>query len=1261
MKPNIAKKYFNKNIREDQFEIRTAHGKSLEKHSVVIPSFKIFNNSEKLKFHLFDFHGHFDCLIGVDILNKLEFCVDFKSKTLRNENVSIKLHLQETSMNMNKIEIFPECEQVIQLDVKNLKNGKALIRKRTFGPCFINEGIVNVQDGKTVCTVINPTEQQLTLTTTPIVVEEISQYEISPSPNLNNINTEQKFSSKFDFSMIRTEHMNEEEKEKLKDLLEEFNEIFHVDGNPLTSSTEVKHKIHTFDEVPIYTKPYRYPEILRDEIRKQIASMLDQNIIQKSHSPWSSPLWIVPKKKDASGRKKWRIVIDYSKLNDKTISDKYPIPNITDLLDKLGRAQYFTTLDLASGYLQIKMDEDSIAKTAFTVDSGHYEYLRMPMGLKNSPSTFQRVMDDILRGLVNECCLVYLDDIIIFGPSLQQHLINLKKVFTRIRDCNFKIQLDKSEFLRKEVEYLGHVVTRDGVKPNPNKIEAIRVYPIPKTVKQIKGFLGLLGYYRRFIRDFAKITKPMTKCLKKNAKIDINNVEYKECFERCKKILLEEPILQFPDFSKTFNLTTDASNVALGAVLSQGTIGQDKPIAYASRTLNDHERNYSTIEKELLAIVWATKYFRPYLYGRKFKIITDHRPLQWIFSIKEPSSKLVRWRLQLEEYNYEIVYKKGSLNTNADALSRVELYANELSEIQKFIKKTKEQMERERRDDLENASMVGQPDQDQSPEDISDLDAFINEKYEELISDPNVGPFVCAEENQDLASYYHNFAQEIFEEEDQVPEIEESTHDTHATEQPPEDETEINTVHSSSENPIIGIPISDTPLNVAKNQIIFKLVEIPPKAVKTIILHKNKHRLIIEVPKIKTEEYLTDIVKKYIAPAVKYNVLFETPELYEILSRTLQRNFRGSTLNIVKSNKILEDITNERKKTELIREQHEGLTNHRGIKETYNQMKEKFYWPDMAGSIQMYINECEVCQTTKYDRKPLKPFLNKTPTAVKPFEIVHLDTITLENTKFLTVVDSFSKFAQAYALPSAQAIDIADKLLDAFSHHGLPTLIITDNGREFKNVVVQELLSFHKIDIHFNSSQHPESNGIIERFHSTLVEHIRVFNNRDEFKSEPISTKVKYAILAYNHSIHSVTKLRPIQVITGHFDSKEPIIAEIEQKLASNYINSHKDKMKMLYKQIREDIESQKEKVITERNKSREPLPQIPEKVYVVNRQKQSKTKNKYKQEKIVELNKDLKTAKIEKSHPNTSEVIHLSNVKRPKCVAGPSKEPPSA
>lgn len=467
-----------------------------------------------------------------------------------------------------------------------------------------------------------------------------------------------------------------EEKRSIIKLCRRFDDIFLKEGQNLSFTNQIKHPIKTRDDIPIYTKSYRYPEVHKQEVQMQISKMINDEIIRPSFSPWSSPISIVPKKLDSSGKQKWRLVVDYRKLNQKTIDDRYPLPNITDILDKLGKSLYFSILDLASGFHQIEVKPEDIPKTAFTVENGHYEFVRMPFGLKNAPSTFQRVMDNVLRELIGKVCLVFMDDIIIFSTSLQEHTENLAAVFQKLRDANLKIQLDKSEFLRKEIAFLGHIVTPQGVKPNPDMIAAIKNFPIPKTQKQIKSFLELLGYYRKFIKDFAKLTKPFTECLRKDNKIRFDS-RYIDCFEKCKNILCNEPILQYPDFSKEFVLTTDASNVAIGAILSQGSIGSDRPICYASRTLNKSEQNYSTIEKELLAIVWATKYFRPYLFGRKFKIITDHKPLTWLFSLKEPNSKLIRWRLNLEEFDYTIIYKKGKENANADALSRVEINISE--------------------------------------------------------------------------------------------------------------------------------------------------------------------------------------------------------------------------------------------------------------------------------------------------------------------------------------------------------------------------------------------------------------------------------------------------------------------------------------------------------------------------------------------------------------------------------------------------------
>ncbi|KAL6417636.1 hypothetical protein ACFW04_012606 [Cataglyphis niger] len=468
---------------------------------------------------------------------------------------------------------------------------------------------------------------------------------------------------------LRLNHLNKEESDHVSRLIDKQQDLFHLPGSKLGFTSVIKHKIVTSDEQPINTKQYRFPPIHKEEIDKQIKELLDNDVIKPSESPYNSPLWIVPKKADFKGNKRWRMVIDYRALNEKTIGDAYPLPNITEILDQLGSAKYFSVFDLASGFHQIPMHESHAGKTAFSTPHGHYEFNRMPFGLKNAPATFQRLMDQVLSGLQGSELFVYLDDIVLYASSLREHEIKFDKLAERLRQANLKLQPDKCEFLRKEVGYLGHIISDQGVKPDPAKIRAVKEFPTPRNAKNIKQFLGLAGYYRRFIPNFSKTARPLTNLLKKEEPFDWTD-EQESAFVQLREALCTEPILQYPDFTKPFVVTTDASGYAIGGILSQGSIDKDLPIAYTSRLLNTAEKNYSTIEKELLAIVYCVNYFRPYLYGRRFELVTDHKPLVWLHSVKDPTSRLVRWRLKLAEYEYEVKYKAGRTNVNADALSR---------------------------------------------------------------------------------------------------------------------------------------------------------------------------------------------------------------------------------------------------------------------------------------------------------------------------------------------------------------------------------------------------------------------------------------------------------------------------------------------------------------------------------------------------------------------------------------------------------------
>lgn len=1194
--PLVAEHFFPDHFQPEPFTVRTAHGSSRGDFTTMVPCGELFKTRNlKIKFNVFQFHSKFDMLLGLDALKKIKASINLERNTLETPNVEIPLsYLGTDSADLNLIDA--RMVQSIKLRVSNIENGEAIFPYLKIGNVEIPESLIKIKNFETYVRVLNPQETPAKFCQiSPVPVEEIGDLPtLGQFENFNHYLDEQ-FDREFDISKIRLDHMNEEEKVAITGLVQKYSDIFHTGNEPLTCSPKVSHHIRTTSEVPIYSRNYRFPEIYRNEVERQVEEMLEQGIVRHSESPWNAPIWIVPKKSDASGVQKFRMVIDYRGLNEVTIEDKYPLPQISDLLDRLGKCSYFSVIDLKSGFHQISMNEDSIAKTAFSTPTRHLEFLRLPFGLKNSPSTFQRMMDNVLRGIANEYACVYLDDIIIFSKSLAEHIQRLEEVFKRLRKANLKIQLDKTEFLRKEIAYLGHVVTAEGVKPNPDKIQAILKYPIPSTVREIKSFLGLLSYYRKFIKNFAKITKPMTMCLKKDAKINTSDPEYKQCFEICRQLLTNDPILQYPDFTKTFNLTTDASNVAIGAVLSQNTNGADLPVAYASRTLNDSERKLSTIEKELLAVVWGVQYFRPYLFGRKFRIFTDHRPLHWLQSIKEPSSKLFKWKTQLAAYDFEIMYKKGSLNTNADALSRIEL--------------------------LNNSDDITEPTSVEIDQAMDDILATLTPNTRKLLDEVNPDE-TCP---VDLDSLGVNL--------DSEDEIE-----------------SLGTVHSNAiGHALVAIPIKDEPINTCAHQIIVNLTKLPVEnPVKVEKLFETKSRITIHLSQSNLEEETVKFVKEYILPKIKYGIYF-SEDIYEQFVGILTKYFTFSEIIMTRFTKKLPDILDENKQINIIKNYHNGLTNHRGIDETHWTLKRSYYWPNMRQSIQKFINNCEVCVRTKYDRNPIKVKYNVTPTASRPLETLHMDTMTMEKTKFLTIIDPFSKFAQAYPLKSSNAIDIVDTLLKHFSLFGIPTNITTDNGPEFQNSMVREFMILHKINLHFTSSQHPESNSPIERFHSTIIEHIRILNEKEETKQDDVRKKVKYALLAYNNSIHSASGLTPFSLLYGHIDQKTLFDMNMEKTLATNYLTTHKDKMKVLYAQTHEKLSQKKERAIEKLNEDREELPEIPAEVYIRTVQKQSKTKPKYNKEIIKELDTELKTAKIVPRHHNTQEKIHISNIKRPK------------
>ena len=454
------------------------------------------------------------------------------------------------------------------------------------------------------------------------------------------------------------------QKNQVKEFLIQHAILFANDDKELGKTGVVKHKIRTGDRVPIKQPLRRIPVSIREEVDKHIDDMLERDVIEPSVSPWAAGV-VLAKTKDGTTR----FCVDYRKLNDATIKDAYPLPRIDESLDHLSGAQWFSTLDLCSGYWQVELEPEDKAKTAFVTKRGLFQFNVMPFGLCNAPATFERLMETVLSGLQWDICLIYLDDIIVIAKTFEEMLKNLQQVFGRLSSAGLKLKAKKCHLLSEKVDFLGHVVSSGGIAIDPKKTDTMKNWEEPSNASGIRSFLGHCSYYRRYIKDFAAIAKSLNKLTEKSKNF-IWTDECQQAFNSLKS-KIHSPILAYPNFKEPFVLDTDASNDdATGAVLSQIIDGKERVVAYASRILSKSQRKYCVTRKELLAVIYFVKYFRYYLYGKKFTIRTDHSSLKWLLNFKNPEGQLARWTEVLNTYDMVIEHRPGSQHKNADALSR---------------------------------------------------------------------------------------------------------------------------------------------------------------------------------------------------------------------------------------------------------------------------------------------------------------------------------------------------------------------------------------------------------------------------------------------------------------------------------------------------------------------------------------------------------------------------------------------------------------
>lgn len=950
-------------------------------------------------------------------------------------------------------------------------------------------------------------------------------------------------------AIINWQHVNmgpdlsDLEKLQLFELLAQYNKIAAVNPKSPEVTTEVTHSIDTGDARPIKTHPHRMSQAQHDIIQKEVEAMLKGGIIELAYGEWSSAVVLV-KKPDGT----WRFCVDYRRLNAVTKKDVYPLPRVDDTLDQLGKARYFTTIDLASGYWQIRMNEKDKEKTTFATREGLYQFIRMPFGLCNAPATFQRMMNNVLRGLVGRFVLVYIDDIIIYSWDFASHVQHLGIVLERLREANLQAKPSKCKIAFHEVQFLGHIVSAEGIRMDPRKVQAMVDFPRPVSIPTLRSFLGLVNYYRRFVSHFATLAQPLYQLTEKDVIWEWSG-HCEEAFINIKNALTAAPILCAPDPSRPYVLQTDASDYGLGAVLSQriNSTGEELVIGYASRSLRKAERNYHTTEKECLAIVWAIKQFRAYLWGVEFLVETDHSALSWLHKMREPTGRLARWIMALQEYSFKIIHRPGRDNANADALSRSvqigvvtrsrggHLSQNEGRSPATTVTEQKE--ETKMKDEILSQRKRG-------------MKGRKEEKEENTKN--SIAETVMRRRGTSTGPWYG--------EEDKVAEDEEWEIWPEAMQK--------KSVTTTSPNELSDIQKSDheEPYSIMSDQ--NAKAEEP-------VRENIEHKYDTSVSLAEKQRHDNDLAYLFTylesgqlpgADSGKREMILEWAKHCKLRDGII---IHVQTVKRGKKEKVIEQLFIPKSMREsILRECHDGITSgHFGVDRTYNTVRDRFYWPGMYLDVKAWVQSCELCGGGKQPKPSTRTApIGTLPIPTSPFEIVSVDIMgplqpTPRGNRFIIVFTDFlTRWPEAVALPNQESKTIAKALVDnIICRHGAPNILLSDRGTPFRSELAQAVYELLAIEKRSTTAYRPQCNGKTERFNKTLATILRMYVAEDQTDWDEW---IPYALLAYRCAYHEILKETPFFILYGR-EPRLPI--DLALHTPSEHFNSSDEWLNTLH------------------------------------------------------------------------------------------------
>ncbi|CAF4081208.1 unnamed protein product, partial [Rotaria magnacalcarata] len=886
------------------------------------------------------------------------------------------------------------------------------------------------------------------------------------------------------------------EKRIFFDILNRHRRIFDI-SKPTIAKTKLPHVIITADHPPISVRPYYRTIEQRKELQHEVDKLLMDNIVRPSTSPWSSPV-ILKKKPDGT----YRFLVDFRRLNSITRKDAYPQPSAEELIYRLSGHSYFTKLDLRSGYFQIPIVESDKEKTAFVTPDGHYEFNVLAQGLMNAPASFQRVMNNLLATGRWDYVVIYLDDIVIFSHSLEEHKRHVDEILSILDTAHFKVSPPKCTIAANQIEFLGHIITSNTVEPCREKIKVILDIPSPRTLSQANRFLGKIGYYRKFIPDFARIAAPLHKVTNKTRTKRHEfywHDEQQAAFEQFKTILTTSPLfLHFPDPSVPFILSTDASLTRIAGVLKQNTSSGLKMCYYKSRLLSDIEQRYSATEREALAIYWCLDQLRSYIGGSSVLIETDHQPLSNMHKKHSFRNKRIdNWLLKLQDILPQIIaikYRRGVDNVGPDFLTRY--------------------------DPFDSSSIIESP------------SSYCTDSYDKSSKISVPLPQRNCHSNSSLIDSDWPSGTETWDSIVVSPVITRS---------------KVRAISHLSPT----APLDQSPATVLTDEdseeYYDALTDMPTPCVSpstTTLLPSDHNTVDFSFSRIKTEQHsdpdIFSIIKSLQDNPSNPHFVLQDDILFRILSSS--DTDPHSRVPVLPKSLI----------SSMLHTYHDHpLSGHFGVHRTLARIRTQFWWPNMRRSVQNYVASCAQCVRHNIVRTKPDGHLKSISPPSAVFQVVHMDfwgpvrTSSNGHRYVIILTDNLSKYVIADALPDCTAKSAAQFLIDKFIlFHGVPERLITDNGTHFNNHLLHAITTSMNIAHAFSISYHPQTNGQVERFNATFASQIAKYCDPDRTDWDVYLPSIVYA---YNTSVHSTTKFTPYQLAFGRcpkspFDSVSPTI-----------------------------------------------------------------------------------------------------------------------